>query len=121
MCFCSPGTKLVEHYACRGTKLIASHIFIPGYKVLCGAVARLPRASAASDGGPDLSPFTNLSWVQEQNAKTMTSLLIIPSVLCAVLFKNLSLDRKVYFLSKSLFNKSIESRKLNVRMPIFYP
>jgi hypothetical protein len=39
MCFCSPGTKLVEHYACRGTKLIASHIFIPGYKVLCGAVA----------------------------------------------------------------------------------
>jgi hypothetical protein len=31
-CFCSPGTKLVEFYECRGTKLIASHKFIPGYK-----------------------------------------------------------------------------------------
>jgi len=40
MRFCSPGTKLVEHYECRGTKLIASHIFIPGYKVLCVAAAR---------------------------------------------------------------------------------
>jgi hypothetical protein len=39
-CFCSPGTKLVEHYACRGTKLIASHIIIPGYKILYGAGAR---------------------------------------------------------------------------------
>jgi hypothetical protein len=31
-CFCSPGTKLVAHYACRGTELIANHIFIPEYK-----------------------------------------------------------------------------------------
>jgi len=38
--FCSPGTKLVEHYEYRGTKLIASHIFIPGYKILCVAVVR---------------------------------------------------------------------------------
>ena len=30
--FCSPGTNFIEHYVCRGTKLVASHIFIPGYK-----------------------------------------------------------------------------------------
>jgi hypothetical protein len=72
MCFCSPGTKLVEFYASRGTKLNASHIFIPGYKV-CALQWR----------GQDLSPVTNLSWEQELIAKTMTSLLIIPSVLLA--------------------------------------
>ena len=75
MRFCSPGTKLVEHYACRGTKLNASHIFIPGYK-FC----------ALQWSGPGLSPVTKLSWVQEQIAKTMTSLLIIPSVLCLGIF-----------------------------------
>ena len=37
-------------------------------------------------------------------AKSVTNNLPILSVLCAVLFKNLSLDRKVYFLSMSLFD-----------------
>jgi hypothetical protein len=70
MCFCSPGTKLVEHYECRGTKLIASHILIPGYKF-----------GAVQWRGPDLSPATFLSWEQEQIAKTMTSNLPLLSVL----------------------------------------
>jgi hypothetical protein len=25
-CFCSPGTELVEHYACRGTMLMGSRL-----------------------------------------------------------------------------------------------
>jgi len=49
--FCSPGTKLVEYYECRGTKLIANHIFIPGYKF-----------DTVQWRGPDLSPVTKLSW-----------------------------------------------------------
>jgi hypothetical protein len=53
-CFCSPGTRFYEHYACRGTKLNASHIFIPGYKL-----------NALQWRGPELSPVTKLSWVQE--------------------------------------------------------
>jgi hypothetical protein len=39
-CFCSHGTNFIEHYESRGTELIASHIFIPGYKTICVAVAR---------------------------------------------------------------------------------
>jgi hypothetical protein len=35
MRFCSPGTNFIEHYECRGTMLVASHIFIPGYKLCC--------------------------------------------------------------------------------------
>jgi hypothetical protein len=78
--FCSPGTRLIEHYECRacpdmrsivrGTKFNASHIFIPFNKF-----------KALQWRGPGLSSVTNLSWVQEQIAKTVTSLLIIPSVL----------------------------------------
>ena len=51
-------------------KFDASDILITGYKF-----------NALHWRGPGLSPFTNLTWVQEQIAKTMTSLLIIPSVL----------------------------------------
>jgi hypothetical protein len=69
-CFCSPGTKLVEHYACRGTKLNASHIFIAGYKF-----------NALQWRGPDLSRVTKLSCVQEQIAKTVTNNLPLLSVL----------------------------------------
>ena len=54
MCFCSLGRKLVEFYVCRGTKLIVNHISIPVYKFY-----------AVQWRGLDLSPFTNLSWVQE--------------------------------------------------------
>jgi hypothetical protein len=61
--------------------LNASHIFIPGYKILSVAVARVPRASEASNGGPGLPPVTVLSWVQEQIAKTVTSNLPLLSVL----------------------------------------
>jgi hypothetical protein len=50
-CFCSPGTKFVEHYVCRGTELFASHIFIPIYKFY-----------ALQWRGPGLSPVTKLSW-----------------------------------------------------------
>jgi hypothetical protein len=75
MRFCSPGTKLIEHYACRGTNLNAIHIFIHGYKF-----------NVLHWRGPGLSPVTKLSLVFEQNAKTMTSLLIIPSVLACVFY-----------------------------------
>jgi hypothetical protein len=50
------------------------------------AVERLPRASKASDGGPGLSPFTKLAKVQEQNAKTVTNLLILLSVLSGTFY-----------------------------------
>jgi hypothetical protein len=36
--------------------------------------------------GPDLSPVTELSWMQEQIAKLVTSLLILLSVLGAVFY-----------------------------------
>jgi hypothetical protein len=72
MRFCSPGKRFCKHYECRGTKLIASHIFIIGYKF-----------DALQWRDPDLSPVTNLSWVQEQIAKTMTSNLPLLSVLWA--------------------------------------
>jgi len=68
--FCSPGTKLVEHYECRGTKLNASHIFIPVYKF-----------DTLQRRGLGLSPVTVLSWEQEQIAKTVTSNLPLLSVL----------------------------------------
>jgi len=68
--FCSPGTKLVEHYECRGAKLIASHIFITGY-----------RFYALQWCDPGLSPVTKLSWAQELIAKTVTSNLPLLSVL----------------------------------------
>jgi hypothetical protein len=42
----------------RGYNFDASDTFIPGYKVY-----------ALQWSGPDLSPFTNLSWVQEQKQK----------------------------------------------------
>jgi hypothetical protein len=48
--FCSPGTNLIEHYACRGTELIANYIFIPVYKFY-----------ALQWRDPDLSPVTVLS------------------------------------------------------------
>jgi hypothetical protein len=50
--------SLIEHYECRGTKLFASHIFIPGYKF-----------GYVHWRGPGLSPVTNLSWVLEQKQK----------------------------------------------------
>jgi hypothetical protein len=75
--FCSPGTKLVEHYECRGTMWIASHIFITGYKF-----------NKLQWRGPGLSPVIDLSWVQERFAKTVTSNLPLLSVLALVfLFK----------------------------------
>ena len=59
----------------------ANHIFIPGYKIY-----------ALQWRGPGLSPGTKLSRQQELNAKTVTSLLIIPSVLCGVVLFFSSLD-----------------------------
>jgi len=32
--FCRPGTNLIEHYACRGTSLMASRKQVKVYKVL---------------------------------------------------------------------------------------
>jgi hypothetical protein len=54
----------------RDTRFLGGREFIPVYKVLLRAAARVPRASEASDGGPGLSPVANLSCVQEQIAKT---------------------------------------------------
>jgi len=76
-CFCRPGTRLVEHYECRGTKLIASHIFIPCYKF-----------NVLQWRGPDLSGFTLLFRKQERFAKTVTNLLILLSVLAKVVLIN---------------------------------
>ena len=41
-CFCHPGTKFVEHYACRGTSLIGAENLSPVTKLVgcTGAVSR---------------------------------------------------------------------------------
>ena len=69
MCFCSPGTNLVEHYECRGTKLITSHIFIPGYKFCCEHWR-----------GRGINSYKSV-WAAGTKAKTMTSLFTLLSVL----------------------------------------
>jgi len=40
MRFCSPGTKVAEHYACRGTKLKDGSVFIVVYRALKRALER---------------------------------------------------------------------------------
>jgi hypothetical protein len=70
MRFCSPGTNLVEHYECRGTKLVANHIFIPGYKFCC----ELWR-------GRGINSYKSVL-AAGAKAKTMTSNLPLLSVLC---------------------------------------
>jgi hypothetical protein len=72
-CFCSPNTKLVEHYECRakgpdmrsivrGTEFDASHIFIHVNKLY-----------ALQWRSPGLSPCSLLSRRQEWFAKTVTN------------------------------------------------
>ena len=40
MCFCCPGTRLAEFYACRGTKLKDGSVFIVVHRALKRALAR---------------------------------------------------------------------------------
>jgi hypothetical protein len=70
MGFCSPGTNFVEHYECRGTRLIVRHIFITGHKILCVALAR-----------SGFIPSYKSVLVAGAKAKTVTNLLILLSVL----------------------------------------
>jgi hypothetical protein len=70
MRFCSPGTNFIEHYECRGTKLVASHIFIPGHKFCCEHWS-----------GRGIKSYKSVLGA-EAKAKTMTSLFTLLSVLC---------------------------------------
>jgi len=83
MCFCSPGTKPAEFYAFRGTRLIKSTIcHVTPARSLKAAAGGATTSQRSEDWWRRaLSWYRNLSLGQEQSAKTMTSLLIIPSVL----------------------------------------
>lgn len=67
--------KISEVYECRGTRFIASRFQVKLYKVLSGAGER---------SAYNLTRY--LSRCREQNAKTMTSLFFLLSVLAKVLF-----------------------------------
>jgi hypothetical protein len=68
--FCSPVTRFIEHYAFRGTSLIANQLFIPVYNF--GYMQR---------SGPDLSPYTVPVLRAGVKAKTVTNKLPLLSVL----------------------------------------
>jgi len=100
-CFCSHGTKLVEHNECRGTKLNASHIFITVYKF-----------DEMQWRGPDLSPVTKLSWLQEQIAKTVTSNLPLLSVLGG---------RSILLIVKLIFSSKVACQEeILILNPVYY-
>jgi hypothetical protein len=48
--FCRPGTKLIEHYACRGTILIGAANLYPVTNLVAGTGAVLSRRSEAESG-----------------------------------------------------------------------
>ena len=92
--FCHPGTSFIGHYACHGTKLIEEMELSRCNKCYKKALAqcrgtsclearKLSRCRILIEGRcayPGTLTITNLSWEQEQT-KTVTSLLNIPSVL----------------------------------------
>jgi hypothetical protein len=93
--FCRHGTNFIEHYACRDTSLIGADK-LSRYRILIvgtGAVSRykVDRSQKNCQGIMDFNCVQmrvsgckfqqDLSWVQYP-AKTVTSPLIIPSVLC---------------------------------------
>jgi hypothetical protein len=82
-CFCRPGTIFIEHYECRGTRLISGEKLSRLQKVGRRALAQCRDAIClearnlswyrvlitCSGAYQDLALFTNLSWVQEQKQK----------------------------------------------------
>ena len=93
-CFCCQAVNIIEYYECRGTKCDVRHMLSPvtewsrctgavsRYKVDARQLLSTVTGDATGRGGnPGLSPRQLLSNVQRMNAKTVTSLLIIPSVL----------------------------------------
>ena len=97
--FAVQAENLIEFYECRGTKCDARQLLSPVTEVAksTGAVSRYKVESRAGccprlltflsgrGGSPGLSPSQLLSNVQRINAKTVTSLLILLSVLAHVL------------------------------------
>ena len=81
--FCCPGTKLVEHYVCRGTSLIGAANLSPVTNLVAGtgAVSRYKanrsqktvkvywNLIASRCACPGATAITKLSWVQEQKQK----------------------------------------------------
>ena len=68
-CFCNPGTNLIEHYECRGTSLLSGREFLP--------VQYFLNEHWSGRG----TRITDLSYVQERFAKTVTNNLPLLSVL----------------------------------------
>jgi hypothetical protein len=68
--FADQAENLIEYYECRGTRLNLRQL-----------LSTVTDVSTGRGGNPDLSPRRLLSNEQRINAKTVTSLLIIPSVL----------------------------------------
>ena len=81
--FCRPGTKLIEHYECRGTKLISEANLSNCNKCYKMALAQCRGTSclgtrilsrcriliACRCACPGATAIKNLSWVQEQKQK----------------------------------------------------
>jgi len=97
--FCRLGTNFIEHYACRGTSLIGATNFSPVTKLVAGtgAVSRykLSRSQITitvqdlNCGQMSVSGCKNhykTVWGVGAKAKSMTSLLTLPSVLCGVFY-----------------------------------
>ncbi len=94
-CFCYQAVSIIEFYECRGTKCECAPVVVPGYSKWLRALVQcrgtkpnrrrllspVTDVSKNRGGNPGLSPSQLLSKVQRINAKTVTSLLIIPSVL----------------------------------------
>ncbi len=73
--FCRPGTRFVEHYECRGTKLSKQLLTIQVYRADCG----LWRGQGIKAVG--------IYQGAGANAKNVTSLFTLLSVLCVGLFR----------------------------------
>ena len=100
--FCRPGTNFCEHYACRGTSLIGATSLSPGTKLVAGTCAvsgynlsRSQKTVTVQDfncGQMRVSGCKNHNETvlcAEVKAKSVTSLLTLPSVLATVIISHL--------------------------------
>ena len=81
MCFCSPGTNLVEHYACRGTSFILTGKLsrycyfvnstgaVSRYKLDRSQISVKVQNLIESTGAESGCRSSRLSWEQEQKQK----------------------------------------------------
>jgi hypothetical protein len=116
--FCRPGTKLVEHYACRGTRLIGASN-LSRYRIFIGITGAVSRYNLSrSQKSVTVQDFNSgqmrVSGCKNHyefilgvgaKAKSMTNNLPILSVLWLVLIKNSTLE------SACVQGKELHSKK----------